>query len=87
MCREILGRPQASIWTCLRKLWKDLCRVQLTFWEEDDEDEDSRLDQVPPTPTTPAERREHSLRNICLSLARFTRNLTAGVPDNQIRAL
>ncbi|GLB41722.1 putative spinocerebellar ataxia type 10 protein domain containing protein [Lyophyllum shimeji] len=64
----------ASLWTDLRKLWRDLTRAQLTFWDVDDEESEG------------SSNREKDLRTVCGSLAKFTRNLVAGVPDNQVRA-
>ncbi|KAF8075063.1 spinocerebellar ataxia type 10 protein domain-containing protein [Lyophyllum atratum] len=64
----------ASLWADLRKLWRDLARDQLTFWDADDEEEDG------------SSKKEKDLRTVCGCLAKFTRNLVAGVPDNQVRA-
>ncbi|KDR80569.1 hypothetical protein GALMADRAFT_135707 [Galerina marginata CBS 339.88] len=64
-------------WSDLRKLWRDLTRMQLSFWDiddSDDEDGDGENDH------------ESSLRSVCMALAKFTRNLVAGVPENQSRA-
>ncbi|KAK2463664.1 hypothetical protein APHAL10511_004415 [Amanita phalloides] len=66
--REELG-ADPSIWFDLRRIWTDLARAQLTFW--DDSEGDDQTD------------RQSHLKNICLSVARFTRNLVAGVPHNQ----
>ncbi|KAF9462934.1 spinocerebellar ataxia type 10 protein domain-containing protein [Collybia nuda] len=65
------------LWPDLRKLWRDLARTQLTFWDGDDsegEDEGSSKDK------------QRDLRAICGSLAKFTRNLVAGVTTNQNHA-
>ncbi|KAG6910234.1 hypothetical protein DXG01_012369 [Tephrocybe rancida] len=69
-----MGGADASLWGDLRKLWKDLTRAQLTFWDVDDDE------------TEGASNREKDLRTVCGSLAKFTRNLVAGVPENQVRA-
>ncbi|RDB23860.1 Ataxin-10 [Hypsizygus marmoreus] len=63
-----------SLWADLRKLWRDLARTQLTFWDGDDEESDD------------SKSKEKHLRTVCASLAKFTRNLVAGVPENQTRA-
>jgi ataxin-10 len=60
----------------LRKLWRDLVRDQLTFWDGDDEDSGDI-----------EESKQLNLKMMCAALARFTRNLVAGVPVNQQRAL
>ncbi|KAJ6624949.1 spinocerebellar ataxia type 10 protein domain-containing protein [Mycena sp. CBHHK59/15] len=74
--RQRLGENDA-LWTDLRKLWRDLSRAHLTFWDNDDSDEDDgEVDK----------RRQHGFRTLCASLTRFTRNLVAGVPENQMRA-
>ncbi|KAK0488904.1 spinocerebellar ataxia type 10 protein domain-containing protein [Armillaria novae-zelandiae] len=62
-------------WSCLRKLWRDLVRAQLTFWDGDDDDQAS-------TETL----KHQNLRNFCKCLARLTRNLVAGVSINQTHA-
>ncbi|KAG6817541.1 hypothetical protein H0H87_007509 [Tephrocybe sp. NHM501043] len=64
----------ASLWTDLRKLWRDLTRAQLTFWDVDDDEAEG------------ASNKENDLRTVCGSLAKFTRNIVAGVPENQVRA-
>ncbi|KAJ7746864.1 spinocerebellar ataxia type 10 protein domain-containing protein [Mycena maculata] len=75
--RERLGENDA-LWTDLRKLWRDLSRAQLTFWENDDSEDES---------DGAAEKQKQSgLRTLSGSLARFTRNLVAGVPRNQMKA-
>ncbi|KAG6890971.1 hypothetical protein C0992_011730 [Termitomyces sp. T32_za158] len=63
-----------ALWSDLRKLWRDLARVQLTFWDVEDEETDQ------------SSNKDEDLRTVCGSLAKFTRNLVAGVPENQIRA-
>jgi len=55
----------------LRKLWRDLARTQLTFWDVDDEENEG------------SSNKERDLRTVCGSLAKFTRNMVAGVPGNQ----
>ena len=65
-----------KLWIDLRKLWRDLARTQLSFWDNDDDEEEE-------------EEEDHgndALRAICTKLAQFTRNLVAGVPENQLRA-
>lgn len=64
----------ASLWPELRKLWRDLARTQLTFWDVEDEEKDQ------------SSKKDEDLRTICGSLAKFTRNLVAGVTENQARA-
>jgi len=59
----------------LQKLWKDLVRTQLTFWDDSEGDEADAQSG-----------RQSRLRNLCLSVARFTRNIVAGVPHNQEQA-
>ncbi|KAF8727186.1 hypothetical protein AX14_007502 [Amanita brunnescens Koide BX004] len=69
--REELGLDP-SLWSDLQKLWKGLVRTQLTFWDDSEGDE--------------ADVQQPRLKNLCLSVARFTRNLVAGVPHNQEQA-
>jgi len=55
---------------------------QLTFWDGNDSGEDGN------TADDQAEiSRQVSLQNLCAALGRFTRNLVAGVAENQQRAL
>nr|GAT42953.1 ataxin-10-like protein [Mycena chlorophos] len=75
--REQLGQDEA-IWTDLNRLWRDLSRAQLTFWDNDDSD-DEEADQH-------EKQRQYALRLLSASLARFTRNLVAAVPRNQSKA-
>ncbi|KAF7309646.1 Ataxin-10-like protein [Mycena indigotica] len=75
--RERLGEKEL-IWSDLRKLWHDLSRAQLTFWDNDDSDDETVADQE--------KQKQSTLRLLSASLARFTRNLVAGVPRNQIEA-
>jgi ataxin-10 len=63
----------STLWVDLRRLWRDLARTQLTFWDGDDDD--TSLNH------------EKDMRVLCGSLAKFTRNLVAGVPQNQAKAL
>ncbi|KAF8631860.1 hypothetical protein AX15_002130 [Amanita polypyramis BW_CC] len=72
--REDLGSSPA-LWSDLRKLWRDLASAQLTFWEDLDGSQ-----------TEDQSDRQIRLRTLCLSTARFTRNLVAGVPHNQEQA-
>ncbi|KAJ7035643.1 spinocerebellar ataxia type 10 protein domain-containing protein [Mycena alexandri] len=75
--RERLGEND-ELWTDLRKLWRDLSRAQLTFWDNDDSGDEGDDD---------AEKiKQHNLKNLSASLARFTRNLVAGIPRNQKKA-
>lgn len=68
-----------KLWTDLRKLWRDLSRTQLSFWDVDDSSDEEEEGE--------GEGDENdTLRAICTSLAKFTRNLVAGVPGNQFRA-
>ncbi|KAG6877145.1 hypothetical protein C0993_009938 [Termitomyces sp. T159_Od127] len=53
---------------------RDLARAQLTFLDVEDEDTDQ------------SSNKDEDLRMVCGSLAKFTRNLVAGVPENQVRA-
>ncbi|SJL03760.1 uncharacterized protein ARMOST_07117 [Armillaria ostoyae] len=73
--RSHVGTSKPVFWSCLRKLWRDLVRAQLTFWDGDDDDQAS-------TETL----KHQNLRNFCKSLARLTRNLVAGVSINQTHA-
>ena len=66
------------LWADLRKLWRDLTRMQLSFWDNDDSDDEDDEGS--------GSGHEDSLRAISTSLAKFTRNLVAGVPENQSRA-
>ena len=74
-----INRHQAGedlkLWVYLRKLWRDLARTQLSFWDNDDSSDDEGGGD-----------NENTLRTVCTHLARFTRNLVAGVPENQLRA-
>lgn len=65
-----------SIWPALRKLWRDLSRAQLTFWDTSEDDEEARDDGE----------QQRAMKVACVSLARFTRNLVAAVPYNQEQA-
>ncbi|PPQ62894.1 hypothetical protein CVT24_006292 [Panaeolus cyanescens] len=73
----------ASLWPDLRKLWRDVARLQLSFWDNDDSDEDEEEEEEK-RPTKPTE--DNVLRTLCFNLATFTRNLVAGVPHNQKQA-
>jgi ataxin-10 len=66
-----------KLWTDLRKLWRDLARTQLSFWDNDDDSGDEEEEE---------DNENNSLRAACTKLAKFTRNLVAGVPENQLRA-
>ena len=63
-----------KLWIDLRKLWRDLARTQLSFWDNDDSDDEEEDNE------------NYSLRAVCAKLAKFTRNLVAGVPENQLKA-
>ncbi|KAJ7626436.1 spinocerebellar ataxia type 10 protein domain-containing protein [Mycena polygramma] len=76
--RERLGEID-ELWTDLRKLWRDLSRAQLTFWDNDDSDDDETDDAA-------EKEKQHGFRTLSANLARFTRNLVAGVPRNQKKA-
>ena len=74
---EAGANPQ--LWSDLRRLWRDVTRTQFSFWENDDsDDEDEKSEE---------DGQGDFLRAMCSSLAKFTRNLVAGVPGNQSRAL
>ncbi|KAF5362419.1 hypothetical protein D9756_002436 [Leucocoprinus leucothites] len=73
--RIALGSDTA-IWRPLEKVWKDLARAHFTFWEIDDS-EGEESDETP---------HQATLATLCASVARFTRNLVAGIPDNQSSA-
>jgi hypothetical protein len=75
--RVYLGSAPA-FWSDFRRLWHDLARAQLTFWDGDDSEGESSGE---------SQEVEDSLRTMCGSLARFTRNLVAGIPQNQTRAM
>ncbi|KAJ3517733.1 hypothetical protein NLJ89_g323 [Agrocybe chaxingu] len=67
-----------KLWPDLRKLWRDLARTQLSFWDTyDSGDEDEDHDE---------NEQDRGLCELCMNLAKFTRNLVAGVPANQLRA-
>lgn len=82
-CSMICLRAQVglvdSVWVHVRKLWRDLVRAQLTFWDGDDSDDDDEEDKE--------RSKQKGLRALCAAVARFTRNLVAGVEMNQGRAL
>jgi ataxin-10 len=65
-----------KLWIDLRKLWRDLARTQLSFWDNDDSSDEEQEE----------DNENDSLRAFCTKLAKFTRNLVAGVPENQLRA-
>ncbi|KAL1747910.1 spinocerebellar ataxia type 10 protein domain-containing protein [Schizophyllum fasciatum] len=65
-----------AVWPVLRTLWRRLSDAQTALLEARDEDEDGDGDD---------DEARH-LRRATLSLARFTRNLVAAVPQNQDRA-
>lgn len=73
-----------KLWTDLRKLWRDLARTQLSFWDNDDssDEEDGEGEEE----REGADPENDALRAVCAKLAKFTRNLVAEVPANQLRA-
>lgn len=75
-CRITLG-SDVAVWPSLRKLWRDLARAHSTFWDADDSEDDD-------DGKTP---KQQALTSLCITVAKFTRNLVAGAPDNQSRAL
>ena len=73
--RKLTGADQV-LWADLRRLWKDLARSKSTFWDNDDDEEaDGSLDTL-----------SRYVRALCQAVAKLTRNLVAGVPENQVRA-
>ncbi|KAL0580613.1 hypothetical protein V5O48_001438 [Marasmius crinis-equi] len=79
--RVRIGSEDPSLWDDIRKLWRSVVRAQLTFWDgDDDDDDDTGTGQDGARKQT-----DHTLCHLCISLARFTRNLVAGVPANQNR--
>ncbi|KAF5316523.1 hypothetical protein D9619_006383 [Psilocybe cf. subviscida] len=72
-----------KLWPDLRKLWRDLARKQLSFWDNEDSDEE---EQDTNEYAVKEEKETDVLRAMCGALAKFTRNLVAGVPNNQLRA-
>ncbi|KIK61590.1 hypothetical protein GYMLUDRAFT_243286 [Collybiopsis luxurians FD-317 M1] len=73
----------ADVWADISKLWQGLVHAQLTFWDGDDSDDG---EDGGSTASAKEKRKQHSLCALCISLARFTRNLVAGVPANQVKA-
>ncbi|KAJ8094654.1 hypothetical protein PM082_010660 [Marasmius tenuissimus] len=76
--RVQFGSEDLSIWDDIKRLWKSLVRAQLTFWDGDDDESEMGHNGTM--------QEEGSLCQLATSLARFTRNLVAGVPANQNRA-
>jgi ataxin-10 len=73
--RKLIGADQ-TLWADLRRLWKDLARSKSTFWDNDDDEEaDGSLDT-----------QSRYARALSQAVSKFTRNLVAGVPENQARA-
>ncbi|KAF8661318.1 hypothetical protein AX16_001415 [Volvariella volvacea WC 439] len=72
--RVLLGE-QSGLWVDLRRLWRDLARAQLTFWDAADSDDDHAREEE--------ENKQINLRNWLVSVAKFTRNLVAGTSSNQ----
>lgn len=69
--RAEVGQAQPDIWSELRRLWTAVSAAHSAMVSEDEEEGDVRGE---------------FLRTLAVSLARFTRNLVAAVPDNQQRA-
>ncbi|KAF9054428.1 spinocerebellar ataxia type 10 protein domain-containing protein [Panaeolus papilionaceus] len=69
-----------SLWPDLRKLWRDVARLQLSFWDNEDSEEEEE------ETTEASSQKDNVLRTLCFNLATFTRNLVAGVPHNQKQA-
>lgn len=65
-----------NLWIDLRRLWRDLARTQLSFWDNNDSDDEEE----------DGDEENDALRAVCTNLAKFTRNLVAGVPANQTKA-
>lgn len=66
-----------ALWSDLRRLWKELARSLMTFWDnEEDEDTEGNVISI----------ESRCARTLCMATAKFTRNLVAGVPENQVRA-
>ncbi|KAJ3855487.1 spinocerebellar ataxia type 10 protein domain-containing protein [Lentinula lateritia] len=72
--------PICEVWTEIHKLWRDLVHAQLTFWDGDDSDDGDDAGSIK------ERKKQHSRSSLCVSLARFMRNLVAGVSGNQIKA-
>ncbi|KAJ4473682.1 spinocerebellar ataxia type 10 protein domain-containing protein [Lentinula aciculospora] len=69
-----------DVWPEIHRLWRDLAHAQLTFWDGDNSDDGEDASSFK------ERRKQHSLSSLSVSLARFIRNLVAGVPGNQIKA-
>ncbi|KAI0825852.1 spinocerebellar ataxia type 10 protein domain-containing protein [Irpex lacteus] len=69
--RQEIGSDTPDIWLDLRRLWTVVANSVSTIEDEDDENEDGAA---------------AGLRSLCVSVAKFTRNLVAAVPENQSRA-
>ncbi|KAF8889372.1 hypothetical protein BD779DRAFT_1662135 [Infundibulicybe gibba] len=69
-----------SMWFNIRKLWRDLARAQLTFWDADDSDGEERGS------AEGGVNKQQTLRMMCIALSKFTRNITANVAENQVKA-
>ena len=78
-CRQQLGASDPPLWPDLRRLWRDLSRSLLTYCDGDDSEGEEAGDGD--------KNKQHGLREMCVSLAKFTRNLVAGVQENQNGAL
>ncbi|TFK39966.1 spinocerebellar ataxia type 10 protein domain-containing protein [Crucibulum laeve] len=74
--RTVVG-SEPAVWTDLRKLWRDLSRTQLTFWDGDDSENEEGVRH---------NNKQADLTTFCIALAKFTRNLVAGISENQNRA-
>ncbi|KAG2011693.1 hypothetical protein CC2G_011781 [Coprinopsis cinerea AmutBmut pab1-1] len=77
--RRTTGQDQA-LWSDLRRVWRELAHSQLTFWDNDDSEAEEA------SSNTSGSNDNNHLRYLCASLAKFTRNIVVGVPENQSRA-
>ncbi|EAU90585.2 hypothetical protein CC1G_00969 [Coprinopsis cinerea okayama7 len=69
-----------ALWSDLRRVWRELAHSQLTFWDNDDSEAEEA------SSNTSGSNDNNHLRYLCASLAKFTRNVVVGVPENQSRA-
>jgi ataxin-10 len=87
--KDVQARIQlgaGDVWSDIHRLWRDLVHAQLTFWDGDDDDDDDDGGGEEDTASIKQQKKQLSLRALCLSLARFIRNLVAGVAANQTKA-
>jgi len=73
-----------KLWIGLRQLWRELVHSQLSHSSGNDDDI-SRGE--PHIQNRNEEEYTSALRSFCIALAKFTRNIVAGVPENQLRVL